>query len=181
MSCRTVLCSVFFYVVKFVTILFWCDAIKINLRIRWKQSLNFCSLVCATVVALRENGCSRERAGASVGGGPLESCPDCRSCLIREPYDRVVSRGTCPDRVSSLQSPDPLLSLPPSPWCVSSRTHSRVRARGVHLRIVSFVREKEMRCADQRPGTKRKVYTYGLGGRYGAVDNDPIYWYILAK
>ena len=21
----------------------------------------------------------------------------------------------------------------------------------------------------------------GLGGRYGAVDNDPIYWYILAK
>lgn len=26
-----------------------------------------------------------------------------------------------------------------------------------------------------------QVYTYGLGGRYGAVDNDPIYWYILAK
>ncbi|KAI4498260.1 hypothetical protein M0802_006746 [Mischocyttarus mexicanus] len=25
------------------------------------------------------------------------------------------------------------------------------------------------------------VYTYGLGGRYGALDNDPIYCYILAK
>jgi len=51
--------------------------------------------------------------------GPLESYPGCRSYLIREPYERVVSRYVPP------------LRFPPSYSfrCVSSCTHSHVCAR----------------------------------------------------
>lgn len=91
------------------------------------------------------------KSDAGESEGPLESYPRCRGCLIREPYERVVSRYV------------PRSRFPPSCQfrCVSSRTHSRIRARacivcrGERMKR-KRVRERERekgRSTDHHPGT----------------------------
>lgn len=97
---------------------------------------------------------------ARARGGPLESCSGCRGCLIRESYERVVSRYVPRSRfplsrpschaILSLRVHFALLFLLPFSLCVSlARTHSCVyvcvhaRATCVHAYTDAKERKKE--------------------------------------